>query len=174
MLRINRNFLKITLAVMALATLGFIDGAEAKDKNPCAKNPCMAKNPCAAKTMPIRKNPITDPARIMEMADKLWSDTKLGTSGNACATCHPNGAGLKMEPFPKHIKMAGDILTMDQMINFCMTNPMKGKPLAWNSQEMTELGAYITANSKESAMPMMNPCTMKNPCAPKNPCGMMK
>ena len=58
--------------------------------------------------------------------------------------------------------MAGDIVTMDQMINFCMINPMKGKPLAWNSQEMTALGAYITANSKESAMPMMNPCAPKN------------
>ncbi|MCC6502641.1 MAG: hypothetical protein IT362_05860 [Deltaproteobacteria bacterium] len=162
MLTIRRTVLKISLAVVAIAASGLIAGAEAKDRNPCAKNPCMAKNPCAMSPMPIRKNMITDSARLMEMADKLWSDTMLGTSGNACATCHPNGAGLKKEPFPKHIKMAGDIVTMDQMINFCMVNPMKGKPLAWNSQEMTALGAYITANSKESAMPMMNPCAPKN------------
>ncbi|OGQ56049.1 MAG: hypothetical protein A3J24_05995 [Deltaproteobacteria bacterium RIFCSPLOWO2_02_FULL_53_8] len=51
-----------------------------------------------------------------------------------------------------------------------MTNPMKGKPLAWNSQEMTALAAYITANSMESAA--MNPCNMKNPCNLKNPCDM--
>ncbi|MBI5344816.1 MAG: hypothetical protein HZB83_05695 [Deltaproteobacteria bacterium] len=162
---------KVLLIAAVLTTLGFADGAAAKDKNPCSKNPCMAKNPCAAKNIPIRTNPIMDPAKLKEMGEKLWADTKLGTSGLSCGTCHPNGAGLKKEPFPKHIKMTGDIVTMDQMINFCMVNPMKGKLLAWNSQEMTALAAYITANSRESAAPV-NPCSMKNPCGSKNPCGM--
>lgn len=139
-------------------------------KNPCSKNPCMAKNPCATKSIPIRKNPIKDSAKLKEMSEKLWGSTSLGTSGLSCSACHPDGARLKKEPFPKHIKMTGDILTMDQMINFCMVNPMKGKPLKWNSQEMTALAAYITANARESAMSPMNPCDMKNPCGMKNPC----
>jgi cytochrome c peroxidase len=166
-----RKLLKIFLIVPVLITLGVVDGAAGMANNPCSKNPCMARNPCAAENIPIRKNPIKDPARLKKMGEKLWGDTALGTSGMACGTCHPNGAGLKKEPYPKHIKMTGDIVTMDQMINFCMVNPMKGKPLAWNSQEMTALAAYITANSRESAAPM-NPCSMKNPCNAKNPCGM--
>jgi cytochrome c len=79
--------------------------------------------------------------------------------------------------------MADDILTLDQMINFCMKNPMKGKPLGWNSQRMTALAAYVTAHSdggaggaNPCAVNPCNPCAGKNPCAAnpcagKNPCG---
>ena len=160
------RLLMVLVIAPVLITLCLVDGAAAKDKNPCSKNPCMAKNPCASKNIPIRKNPIKDSATLKEMGEKLWGDTALGTSGMACGTCHPDGARLKKGPFPKFIKMTGDIVTMDQMINFCMVNPMKGKLLAWNSQEMTALAAYITANSRESAA-TVNPCSMKNPCAVK-------
>ncbi len=167
MYTVYKQFLKVLLIASMLITLGLIDGASAEGMNPCSKNPCMAKNPCATKNIPIRKKPIKDAAMLKEMSEKLWGDTKLGKSGLSCSTCHLNGSGLKKEPFPKFINMAGDIVTMDQMINFCMTNPMKGKPLAWNSQEMTALAAYVTANSRESAPASMNPCTMKNPCGMK-------
>ena len=40
-------------------------------------------------------------------------------------------------------KMAGDILTLEQMINFCMINTMKAEPLKWNSKEITALATYI-------------------------------
>lgn len=179
MRRTVKRLIHASAALAIVAAFGLTDAATAREKNPYSKNPCMMKNPCAAKNTPIRKNPIKDQAMLMEMANKLWSDTALGKSGLSCASCHAGGADLKKEPYPKYIKMTGDIVTMDQMINFCMTNPMKAKPLAWNSQEMTALGAYITANSKQSAMPMMknpcdvkNPCSMKNPCMMKNPCGM--
>lgn len=170
-----RPLVKTLLVISMFMLLGLPEDSFAKDTNPCSK---MSKNPCAAaKNIPVRKNPVKDSAKLKGMSEKLWASAALGTSGNSCATCHPNGAGLKKEPFPKYIKMADDILTMDQMINFCMTNPMKGKPLAWNSQEMTALAAYITANSKESAATMnpcnmKNPCDLKNPCAKKNPCSM--
>ncbi len=171
MLTVYGKLLKVLLMAPVLIVLCFADGAAAKDKNPCSQNPCMAKNPCATKNIPIRKNPIKDSARLKEMGEKLWGSTSLGTSGLSCSTCHPDGAGLKKEPFPKHVKMTGDIVTMDQMINFCMLNPMKGKPLKWNSQEMTALAAHITANSREEALAPMNPCEMKNPCGSENPCG---
>ena len=167
MYTVYERFLKILLIATILITAGFVNGAAAEGMNPCSKNPCMAKNPCAAKNIPIRKKAIKDAVMLKEMGEKLWVDTKLGKSGLSCSTCHQNGQGLKKEAFPKYIHMAGDILTMDQMINFCMTNPMKGKPLAWNSQEMTAIAAYITANSMETAPATMNPCSMKNPCGMK-------
>ena len=109
----------------------------------------------------------------MEKGEKLWNDKKLGTSGASCATCHPNGKDLKKAPFPKYIKMADDILTLDQTINFCLLNPMKGKPLPGSSVEMTALAAYAQANAKEEGG-AANPCAVKNPCAIKNPCGKKK
>ena len=150
-------------------------------KNPCSanpcgmKNPCSAKNPCAAAPKNIRKTAVRDMDVLMNTAEKLWNDPKLGTAGVSCATCHPDGMGLKAEPFPRHMKMANDILTLDQMINFCMTNPMKGKALQWNSTEMTALAAYVKAHTKEGDHEhkscSTNPCGMKNPCSMKNPCG---
>lgn len=130
----------------------------------------VEKSPSAMKPKPIRKAGITDSAKLMEMGGKLWNDTKLGTAGVACATCHPDGKGLKKAPFPKYLKMPDDILTLDQMINFCMKNPMKGKPLAWNSVELTALAAYAQAHAKEEGEPAQ-PCAVKQPCAPKQPCG---
>lgn len=46
-------------------------------------------------------------------------------------------------------KMAGDILSLEQMINFCMINPMKAEPLKWNSKEITALATYIKQHTKK-------------------------
>ncbi len=124
-----------------------------------------AENPCAKKVKQIRKNPVMDAKALMREAERLWKDASLGKAGVSCSTCHPDGNGLEKEAFPRYIEMAGDILTLDQMINFCMTNPMKGKPLSWQSVEMTALAAYVRdhATGSEAA----NPCSMKQPCQKK-------
>lgn len=162
--------------------------AGAVDNNPCSMK--KMKNPCSMKKMknsvdmrampaggviPIRKMAIKDPVNSARRAEALWMDASLGTSGFSCSTCHPGGAGLKSTPWPKFIKMADDTLTVDQMINFCMTNPMKAKPLAWNSQTVTLLAKYISANAGkggEVVTPMPMKDMMKNPCDMNNPCGM--
>ncbi len=102
------------------------------------------------KPMPIRTEAITDMKMLDESSLELWSDTKLGKSGKSCASCHPDGMLLSKRAYPRYIKMTGDILTLDQMINFCMKNPMKAKPLKWNSKEMTTLAHYVTMHSKPS------------------------
>lgn len=188
--RIVVTFL-FALSAVALGTVdlqaGVRNPCSAKNpcaKNPCGKNPCMENpcaknpcggNPCAMKPKPVRKVHIRDSANLMEMGEKLWNNTKLGTSGMACGHCHADGAGLKTGPFPKYITMADDILTLDQMINFCMINPMKGKPLPWNSEKMTALAAYARTSARGGEVinpcSMKHPCGMKNPCAKKNPCG---
>ncbi len=151
-------------------------GANPCAANPCATNPCSMKNPCSARQtssdiVPIRKWPLKNYKKVVEKGKLLWNDTKLGTSGTSCASCHPNGALLDAKPYPRHIKMTGDIVTLDQMINFCMTNPMKAKPLVWNSQKLTALAAYVTEQTLKKNPCSMNPCATRNPCAMKNPCG---
>src|SRR3989344_174557 len=174
-----QNWKKVFVTVILVLPLIMLVGGngQAGEKNPCAaKNPCGMKNPCGAnpcamKPKPIRKTPITESAKLRQMGEKLWNDTKLGTSGMACATCHSGGKGLKKALFPKYLKMPNDILTLDQMINFCMKNPMKGKPLQWNSKEITAIAAYAQSHAKEESEPA-NPCGAKNPCGMKHHCGM--
>ncbi|HUL00186.1 MAG TPA: cytochrome C [Nitrospirota bacterium] len=64
----------------------------------------------------------------------LFNDPKLGTSGKACGTCHPNGSGLEK---------AGAISDLPKMVNNCISKPLKGKPLDVKSSEMQSLVLYI-------------------------------
>lgn len=119
--------------------------------NPCSmkKNPC---NPCAGKgdegpTL-TRPHAFDKFEQAVALGKKLWHDEKLGTSGLACASCHADYENLNLEKnqnFPHYVNMVGDVVTLDQMINFCMVNPMKGKQLEKNSKEMTALAAYFRA-----------------------------
>ena len=140
-------------------------------KNPCMKNPCM-KNPCSnvsSDIEPLRDSKFKNRKKAVKLGKKLWKSKKLGTSGQSCATCHGGGDGLGFDkPFPHYVSMADDVVTLDQMINFCVINPLKGEPLKWNSKEMTALAAYYNHLSVQSGATGKNPC-MKNPCA-KNPC----
>ena len=119
-----------------------------KPANPCAMNPCAA-NPCAAsKSTPIREHAFDSFGQAAALGEKMWKDENLGTSGLACLSCHTDHALLNLDRnqnFPHYVKMVGDVVTLDQMINYCMLKPMKGKPFARDSKEMTAMAAYFRA-----------------------------
>lgn len=78
----------------------------------------------------------------------MWKDESLGRSGMACLSCHADHALLNLDRnqnFPHFVKMVGDVVTLDQMINYCMLNPMKGKQFEKNSKELTAMAAYYRA-----------------------------
>lgn len=88
-------------------------------------------------------------AEAIKAGESLWNDTKLSTNGKKCATCHANGARLKQDDaFPKIIRMAGGVLSLEQMINFCIEKPMAGKAFPANAPELTALSAYHEAMAK--------------------------
>jgi len=137
------------------------------------KNPCAMKNPCSMKSgagnmmmKPIRKTAFKNKAEALKYGEKLWKDDKLGLAGVSCSSCHPGGAQLKNKPYPRYVEMTGDIVTLDQMINFCMTNPMQGEALKWNSKRLTALAAYVQKHTPKDGN--KNPCAMKNPCSMKH------
>ncbi|VAX16504.1 hypothetical protein MNBD_NITROSPINAE02-191 [hydrothermal vent metagenome] len=143
--------------------------------NPCAKNACNPCNPCAsAPSKPIRSIHVTDWNKLVAKGKALWNNEDLGKSGLACMTCHDEYERLNVDKhqgqWPHAVKMTNDIVTLDQMINFCMINPMEGSPLDSNGVEMTAMAAYYREYVK--AYKPENPCAKNacNPCA-KNPCG---
>lgn len=143
--------------------------------NPCSTkghaNPCSMKkrhgnpcNPCSMKqsgksrqwgtpgNTPIRDHAFDNFAQAVAYGKKLWHDEKLGTAGVSCASCHSNFERLHFDRnrnFPHFVKMVGDVVTLDQMINYCMLNPMKGKAFPSNSKELTALAAYYRAYRME-------------------------
>jgi len=133
-----------------------------KSMNPC--NPCSMKksmnpcNPCAMKAVKgqwgtpgnqsVRKHAFDNFQQAVAYGKKLWSDENIGTSGVACLSCHANYELLHFERnqnFPHFVKMVGDVVSLDQMINYCMLNPMQGKQWGKHSKELTAMGAYYRA-----------------------------
>ncbi len=88
---------------------------------------------------------------------KLYVDVSLGTTGKTCNTCHMEmGKSRKKgmmgamgfvgrHPFPKFFPMAGRVMTLEQVVQFCIVTPLKGKPFAWDDQRLTDLTAYVNS-----------------------------
>jgi thiosulfate dehydrogenase len=73
----------------------------------------------------------------------LFTSGALGTNGVACAQCHPNGANTHPETYPKFQKQLGRVIALREMINWCLQQPLEGKPLALDAPDMIALEAYI-------------------------------
>jgi len=105
----------------------------------------------------------TDPSKALAESVKngmrLFDDKSLGTSGMTCNSCHMEGGtkegkmGDMVIPawdnltskYPKYFSMAKRVMTLDQVINWCIVNPLKGKALSWDDQRLTDLTAYVAS-----------------------------
>ena len=81
---------------------------------------------------------------VVQKGRELWVSPELGTNGVACAQCHPNAANTHPETYPKFQKQLGKVIALREMINWCLRNPLEGKPLALDDPRMVAMEAYIT------------------------------
>ena len=79
---------------------------------------------------------------VVQKGRELWTGPQLGTNGVACAQCHPNGANTHPETYPKFQQQLGRVIALREMINWCIQQPLEGKPLALDSKDMVALEAY--------------------------------
>jgi cytochrome c len=88
--------------------------------------------------------------RMIEEGDRLFHDWKAlgGTIGISCDMCHPDASNTHPETYPKFQTQLKKVAALRDMINWCIENPMKGKPLAADDPKMLALEAYITAKRK--------------------------
>jgi cytochrome c peroxidase len=76
----------------------------------------------------------------VEQGQALFNDTKLGTSGKSCNSCHPDGKGLEK---------AGMMKDLQATINNCIKMALQGKELGNESIEMKSLELYIKSLEKK-------------------------
>ena len=98
---------------------------------------------------------------------QLFDDTRLGTNGQACVTCHVGGGttggqiemmpGMRMpipdlhsvsDTFPKYKVPNDAVITLAEMNNNCLLMFQGGTPLPLNSQNARDLAAYVTSLSR--------------------------
>jgi thiosulfate dehydrogenase len=80
---------------------------------------------------------------VVQKGRELWTSPKLGTNGVACAQCHPNAANTHPETYPKFQKQLGRVVALREMINWCLQQPLEGKPLALDDPQMVAMEAYV-------------------------------
>jgi thiosulfate dehydrogenase len=76
--------------------------------------------------------------RIFHNADAFG-----GTIGVSCDMCHPNAANTHAETYPKYQVQLQRVALLRDMINWCIENPTKGKPLADDDPRLRAMEAYI-------------------------------
>jgi cytochrome c len=111
------------------------------------------------KEMEKKPDPAVELKASIERGMKLFNDPKVGTSGQTCNTCHMKGGTVpgqmgdkKLKAFdalntkyPMYWMMAKKVMTLDQVVNWCIVMPLKGEPLAWDDQKLTDLVAYCAS-----------------------------
>jgi thiosulfate dehydrogenase len=87
---------------------------------------------------------------LVEEGNKIFHDASLlgGTDAISCDMCHPNAANTHPETYPKYQVQLGRVALLRDMINWCIENPVRGKPLADDDPKMKALEAYILAQRK--------------------------
>jgi len=61
----------------------------------------------------------------------------------SCDQCHPNGANIHPETYPKFQTQLGRVAVLGEMINWCIMNPLESAALALDDPTMVALQAYI-------------------------------
>jgi thiosulfate dehydrogenase len=97
---------------------------------------------------PFTKDELADQEKALlasvDHGRDLWhgSNPSMSSNGLACGNCHPDAAASNPHTFPKYQSDLGKVITLREMINWCITVPQGGKPLDVSSDDMTAMEAY--------------------------------
>jgi cytochrome c len=80
---------------------------------------------------------------MIEEGYKWFHDPSLGTNGISCDMCHPDATDTHPETYPKFQIQLKKVALLRDMINWCIENPMEGKPLDENDPRLKAMEAYI-------------------------------
>ena len=90
--------------------------------------------------------------KVIRRGEVLWKDRLLGTNGQNCNMCHPNGAATHPETFPKFKQQFHRVVTVQEFINWCIVAAMRGDSLEIGSEDLTALEAYQAYENRGQVM----------------------
>jgi hypothetical protein len=88
--------------------------------------------------------------RFVDEGNQIFHDSKRlgGTTGISCDMCHPNASNTHPETYPKFQTQLGRVALLRDMVNWCILNPVRGKPLPDDDPRMKAIEAYIMSERK--------------------------
>ncbi|HEY8123404.1 MAG TPA: hypothetical protein VII78_18945 [Myxococcota bacterium] len=90
--------------------------------------------------------------KVVAEGDRLFHSDEIGTNGVACAMCHPHASNTHPETYPKFQAQLKKVALLRDMANWCIQNPLEGKPLAADDPRMIALEAYMLSQRKGVAL----------------------
>jgi L-cysteine S-thiosulfotransferase len=80
---------------------------------------------------------------------KLWRQAE-GPDGRSCASCHGEAQSMRgaATRYPQVDLGSGRLLNLDGRIMQCRSERQKAEPLAWESEPLLALGAYVAFQSQ--------------------------
>jgi thiosulfate dehydrogenase len=90
--------------------------------------------------------------KVVAEGDRLFHSDEIGTNGVACAMCHPHASNTHPETYPKFQAQLKKVAVLRDMANWCIENPLEGKPLAHDDPRMIALEAYMLAQRAGKAL----------------------
>jgi thiosulfate dehydrogenase len=81
---------------------------------------------------------------VVKDGEALFHNPDLGNNKVSCDQCHPNAANTHPETYPKFQQQLGRVISLFEMVNWCIENPLEGAPLAADDPKMISLLSYIT------------------------------
>ncbi|MEK6527933.1 MAG: hypothetical protein AAB089_00960 [Nitrospirota bacterium] len=90
----------------------------------------------------------------------LFHDPKLGggTTGKSCNSCHPGGKGLEKAGSKKEFNFMGmKQNSLEEVVNLCIIEPLKGKAIDPKGADMANIVAYIKSLSEKPEAPKKAP-----------------
>jgi sulfur-oxidizing protein SoxA len=82
--------------------------------------------------------------------ETLWT-RKAGAAANSCQDCHGDaGVGMKgvAARYPAFDAVLARPLDLEQRINLCRTEHQRAEPLAWESEDLLALTAFVARQSR--------------------------
>jgi len=89
---------------------------------------------------------------VVKEGERLFHSSDLWSNKVSCDQCHPNATNTHPETYPKFQKQMGRVVTLFEMINWCLQNPLEGDPLPPDDPRMVALQAYITYERRGVAL----------------------
>jgi len=88
--------------------------------------------------------------QFVKEGHRVFHDAKAmgGTVAISCDMCHPDASNTHPETYPKYQVQLGRVALLRDMINWCIQNPVRGKPLADDDPRLRAMEAYIYAQRK--------------------------
>jgi sulfur-oxidizing protein SoxA len=105
-------------------------------------------------TQRLQDDDFANPGMLwVDAGQKLWTQVEP-VSGKSCQSCHgqARSLGATAAHYPKYSAALGHVINLEQQINRCRREHLKGSPWAYESEELLAMTSFLSHLAKGSTV----------------------